>query len=1008
MAIPLRILIVEDNPDDAELAILHLTQAGFRPDWQRVETEAAYLSALEPPPDLILSDWSLPYFSGLRALRLRTERKLDIPFIIVSGGIGEEAAIDAIHNGADDYVLKDRPARLGESVRRALADKQLRAQRQQAEQALRAAEEKYRAIFDGALEGIYQSTPAGRFITVNPALARMWGYDTPEQLVSGITDIASQVYVNMQRRAEFARILEMNDEIQGFEYQARRKDGALMWASEHARAVRDAGGTLLYYEGSIEDITERKRTEETLRESEKRQRFIFASLPVAVFAGPDNPDCDTTWISGDVKKITGFENDEYLSENDFWRKRLHPEDKERVLDAYKNYPTDSELILEYRWRCQNGQYRWFQDRSTLLENEHQREYLGVIIDITERKQAEESLKLRESYLTAIIENQPGLISLKDLDGRFLTVNGVFSRACKKKISEILGKTDLDVWPREFAEKYRADDAEVIKQKIPLHTEESIFDEGQVKWFETFKMPILDETLQVIGVTSFAREITARKRAEQTLRESESRLKEAQRMALIGNWELDLVKNKLSWSDEIYRIFEIEPAAFNGSYEAFLNMIHPDDRESVKRAYAYSLEEQIPYEVVYRVLTPPFGDIKYMQERCETFYDADGHPLRSVGTTQDITKSRRAEEHIQKQLEHLSALHNIDNAIKSSTDLHTTLKVFLDEVAAQLKVDAASILLLNNNALTLDYAASHGFNAAAFLQSTKLEIGQGYAGRVILDRKTIHIPNLTKTESQLAEALARAGENFMTYVGAPLIAKGQVVGVLEIFQRSPLAPDPEWFDFLDILAGQAAIAIDSAQLFENLQRSNFDLLLAYDATIEGWSRAMDLRDHETEGHTQRVTTLSLKLARQMGIPDTEMIHVRRGALLHDIGKIGVPDRILLKPDILTADEWEIMRQHPTYAYEMLNPILYLKPALDIPHFHHEKWDGTGYPDKRKGADIPFSARIFAVVDAWDAVTSIRPYRSPWSKEKAIEYIKSESGKHFDPQVVETFLRLISNE
>ena len=278
--------------------------------------------------------------------------------------------------------------------------------------------------------------------------------------------------------------------------------------------------------------------------------------------------------------------------------------------------------------------------------------------------------------------------------------------------------------------------------------------------------------------------------------------------------------------------------------------------------------------------------------------------------------------------------------------------------------------------------------------------------MILERKTIQIPDLAKAESKLKEALSPlAGENFTAYVGSPLIAKGQVVGVLEIFQRQPLSPDPEWLGFLDILAGQAAIAIDNAKLFENLQRSNFELTLAYDATIEGWSRAMDLRDHETEGHTQRVTSLTIQLAQQMGIPEAEIVHIRRGALLHDIGKMGVPDNILLKPGELTEDEWEVMRRHATYAYEMLCPIQYLKPALDIPHYHHERWDGAGYPHKLKGLDIPLAARIFAVVDVWDAVTSDRPYRGGWSKEKALEYVKSESGKHFDPKVAEAFLALI---
>ncbi len=186
---------------------------------------------------------------------------------------------------------------------------------------------------------------------------------------------------------------------------------------------------------------------------------------------------------------------------------------------------------------------------------------------------------------------------------------------------------------------------------------------------------------------------------------------------------------------------------------------------------------------------------------------------------------------------------------------------------------------------------------------------------------------------------------------------------------------------------------------------YRLIRAYNATIEGWSAALDLRDKETEGHTQRVTETTLRLAKRMGFSKTEIVHIRRGALLHDIGKMGVPDHILLKPDKLTDEEWVIMRKHPELAYHLLSPIQYLQEALDIPYCHHEKWDGTGYPRGLKGEEIPFAARIFAIVDVWDALTSDRPYRLAWSRDRALEYIRSLSGTHFDPQVVETFLETI---
>ena len=192
----------------------------------------------------------------------------------------------------------------------------------------------------------------------------------------------------------------------------------------------------------------------------------------------------------------------------------------------------------------------------------------------------------------------------------------------------------------------------------------------------------------------------------------------------------------------------------------------------------------------------------------------------------------------------------------------------------------------------------------------------------------------------------------------------------------------------------------------LREANAQLLSAYEATIEGWSHALDLRDRETEGHSRRVTQLTVKLAQALDMSDEEIMHIRRGSLLHDMGKIGIPDSILHKPDQLTDEEWTIMRKHPQLAYDMLYPIEYLRRALEIPLNHHEKWDGTGYPRGLKGEEIPIVARLFAVVDVWDALTSDRPYRPAWTKDEALAYIRDQSGKYFDPQVIDAFLDMIA--
>jgi HD-GYP domain-containing protein (c-di-GMP phosphodiesterase class II) len=322
------------------------------------------------------------------------------------------------------------------------------------------------------------------------------------------------------------------------------------------------------------------------------------------------------------------------------------------------------------------------------------------------------------------------------------------------------------------------------------------------------------------------------------------------------------------------------------------------------------------------------------------------------------------------------------------------------------VDAVDVLLLNLKTTTLEFVAGRGFHSDA-LRHTHLRLGEGYAGQSALERRMIFVQNLGDEAGGFSRSPKLTAEGFKSYCATPLIVKGQVKGVLEVFYRIALTPDPDWFDFLQSLTVQAAIAIDNASLFDELQHSNAELNLAYDTTIEGWSHALDLRDEGTEGHTERVTDMTERLARMLGVDESELVHFRRGALLHDMGKMGIPDSILLKRSELTEKEWEIMRLHPVYAYEMLSHIIYLKRSLDIPYCHHEKWDGTGYPRGLKGEEIPLAARIFAVVDVWDATTSDRPYRAAWSKEKAKAFLLEQSGKYFDPNIVSVFLSLIDN-
>jgi HD-GYP domain-containing protein (c-di-GMP phosphodiesterase class II) len=245
-----------------------------------------------------------------------------------------------------------------------------------------------------------------------------------------------------------------------------------------------------------------------------------------------------------------------------------------------------------------------------------------------------------------------------------------------------------------------------------------------------------------------------------------------------------------------------------------------------------------------------------------------------------------------------------------------------------------------------------------------------------------------------------------HYNVPILLGERLLGVLVLYLAEGHVRDEREVDFLNVGANTLARLIEHARVQDEIQHVNAELITAYDTTLEGWSKALDLRDEDTEGHTRRVSEMTIKLARSMKVPESELTHIWRGSVLHDIGKMGVPDSILKKPGPLTSDEWAVIYRHPQTAVDMLSPIPFLRLSLDIPYSHHEKWDGSGYPLGLKGEQIPLAARIFAVVDVWDALISDRPYKQAWPSEAALEYIRGQAGKHFDPQIVDVFMLIVN--
>lgn len=378
--------------------------------------------------------------------------------------------------------------------------------------------------------------------------------------------------------------------------------------------------------------------------------------------------------------------------------------------------------------------------------------------------------------------------------------------------------------------------------------------------------------------------------------------------------------------------------------------------------------------------------------------------------QDLTRAastlNKVKSSVSKQLQtresQFEALVRIGSTINSSLGLKRVLSEVMDSLVRLMRAERGFLMLCEPDG-NLKVHMARGLDHVD-LDEDQFAVSKTVVNRVVETGKLVLTTN-AQEDPRFEAQFSVAAYHLLSILCVPLNIKNKLIGVIYVDNRAHIGVfQQENFDLITAFANQAAIAIHNAQLFDELQASKDELEIAYQATLEGWVRALDLRDKETEGHTKRVTALTQTLARGMGLGEDEIVHITRGALLHDIGKMAIPDGILLKPGKLTDDERMLIQKHPQYAYEMLSPIKFLHPALDIPYCHHEKWDGSGYPRGLKGEEIPFAARIFAIVDVWDALVSDRPYRKGIHPSEVKQSIRELSGTQFDPRIVDAFLSL----
>ncbi len=602
----------------------------------------------------------------------------------------------------------------------------------------------------------------------------------------------------------------------------------------------------------------------------------------------------------------------------------------------------------------------------------------------ERKRAELALSTSTKRNELLIQASTDCIFLESLFGEILDCNSIAEEIYGYTREEFVSMNVADLVDKEFL----ADKPDYIKWQIEQGGRFSdipnVRKNGMV-----FPVEVSTKITDIEGkkfAVAYVRDITERKQSENAILESEAKFKALAQTAAAGIFiHLDaqfLYVNPM-WC-EITGYSEDELLK-----TSLWTIINHNEGDRVRQKYADLVREEtgmIRFETNFFTKT---GDKKWL-DITAGFIDYQGEKA-TIGTAIDITY-RKHREH------DLEVVAKISDALRTDLTREQVRTTILVELMELLSIDGAIISTVENREDLPNLVRATGCWSA--IDNRQLKVNEGLSGYIIGSCKAYvnfcaaHDPYFSDPELI---------SNLITLAGVPLVAKGETIGSIIVGSTRLLSENE--LRLLKTIGDLAASAIHRSDLYEQTSIQAYELKQAYDATLEGWAHALELRDKETQGHSLRIANMTLELARRMGYENDMLENVRRGALLHDIGKMGVPDTILLKPGRLTEDEWAIMQQHPTYAYEMLSELPYFKEALEIPYCHHEWWDGTGYPRGLKGTDIPLAARIFAIVDAWDALVSDRPYRKAWIKESALKHIIDQAGTHFDADVVKCFVDLM---
>jgi len=665
----------------------------------------------------------------------------------------------------------------------------------------------------------------------------------------------------------------------------------------------------------------------------------------------------------------------------------------------------------------------------------------------DRRRADEALVEESQFRKAIEDSILAGIIAADSQNRQSYVNPAFCRMVGWSQEELLGATPPFVyWPPEFTDAIM-DAFRVTTGDEALPSDfELVFRRRNGERFDAYLLvsPLRNGQGNAHGWLASVYDITARKRDEEIIRRQKSRAEALARTAARLNTRLDLKKVMEMVCEETTRALNVSATSLfiynrktdsyhlgagygwpEGYYQSFQpiprRLVEQKNGKGQSRVVYRDIRshKEFPNQALYQDLNVRtiaitglsrdqslIGSLGVFCFEIERDFSKDELALLdglADLAAQAILNARLFDE-LEQSLQQVRALNAVDVAINASLDLRVTLNILLDQVVNILHVDAADIWLYNVITQELEFTVGRGFRVVQPLVGS-MRLGENYASKVVIERKMLHIQDLADVPNGYASVNRSANDGLHAYIGIPLVAKGQVKGVLEIFQRTEIDLNSDWMELLDALSGQAAIAIDNATLFNQLQRSNEELMHALDSMLEGWDRFANAHNHTSDGHIDRLIEFTMRLARNSGIREEELVHIRRGVLLHDIGMLRVPESIISKPGPLTPEEMEIVKQHPNFAYQLISSIAILRPCVDIPYCHHERWDGQGYPRRLKNTQIPLVARIFSVVDVWEVLRSARPYRDAWQEQKARQYFEKQAGIEFDPAIVQQFFDIL---